>query len=106
MGKDKRVLKSKCKNTAAELKEIDKATTGRFYIYVEQGSVKDIGSFTGYITGLSPISYKPGVRRFPTDQKPENALYFETVLGLQMFIDVGMEKNKCIKSYTIERLPA
>lgn len=105
MGKDKRVLKSKCKNTAAELKEIDEAKTGRFYIFVEQGKVKDVGSFTGYITALSPTSYKPGVLRFSTVPNLENAIYFETVLSLRMFVDVAMERQKCVKSYKIVRLP-
>ncbi len=105
MGKDKRTLKSKCKNTAAELKELFAEKTGRFYIYVEQGKVKDVGSFTGYVTGLSVGTVKPRVKRFPTDPKPEKAICFENVSCLRMFLDVAIDRQECVKSYKIERLP-
>lgn len=104
MGKDKRTVKGKCKNTAAELKELFAAKTGRFYIYVEQNEVKGVGAFTGYVSALTLDSPKPGTIRVPTVPTPENAVFFETVLGLRMFIDVTMEKQKCIKSYKIEVL--
>ena len=105
MGKDKRTAKRKCKNTAAELKELFSVQNARFYINVAQKSLDVEGNYNGYIAALSPKKVTSRSIRYPIVTEPARAVVFESVLSLRTFIDTAVEPQPYVTSYKIERLP-
>ena len=105
MGKDKRKAKRKCKNTAAELKELFNVEEAHFYIKVAQKSPDGEGNYNGYIAALSPEKVTSRAARFPIVTEPASAITFESALSTRLFIDATVEVQPFVTSYTIERLP-
>lgn len=105
MGKDKRAAKGKCKNTAAELKELFSVKNARFYIKVTQKSLDVEGNYNGYIAALAPKKVTSRSIRYPIVTEPTRAVAFESVLSLRTFIDTAVEPQTYVTSYKIERLP-
>lgn len=104
MGKDKRVLKGKCKNTAAELTEIFSVKNARFCIKVSQKSLDIEGTYDGYIAKLAPCKVTKRSYRYPIVTEPSRAVAFESVLSLRTFIDAAVEPQSFVKCYRIEVL--
>lgn len=106
MGKDKRCIMEKCKNTKEELDKIFNLDEAHIVIYVEQTPIKGIGECSGYILEPGFILVKPRVRRFPTTPDPKKGTNFITVLGMTLFIMTMIVPSSFVKSYKIEVLPS